>query len=54
MGKLRLVPKPGTFRPIVTYNRKSKSISFYNILATKLSLNKSLLDVKYILRNLKN
>jgi hypothetical protein len=27
VGKLRIVPKPGTFRPIVTYNRKAKSIT---------------------------
>ncbi|CAD8057352.1 unnamed protein product [Paramecium sonneborni] len=46
IGKLRIVPKPGTFRPIVTYNRKSR--------ISKLSLNKKLLDVKYVLRNLRS
>lgn len=29
IGKLRIVPKPGTFRPIVTYNRKSRSIILF-------------------------
>nr|AAN03860.1 telomerase reverse transcriptase [Paramecium tetraurelia] len=46
IGKLRIVPKPGTFRPIVTYNRKSR--------ISKLSLNKKLLDIKYVLRNLRS
>nr|BAB18587.1 telomerase reverse transcriptase [Paramecium caudatum] len=45
VGKLRIVPKPGTFRPIVTYNRKAKT--------SKISLNRKLVDIKYILRNLR-
>ncbi|KAM3132400.1 hypothetical protein pb186bvf_015500 [Paramecium bursaria] len=46
IGKLRILPKPGTFRPITTYQRKVKEL--------KKSLNQKLFETKLVLRNLKN
>ena len=49
-GKLRLMPKKGTFRPIITFNRKRKvEGDFY-----KATLNQILSDTQLVLRNLKN
>ena len=49
-GKLRLMPKKGSFRPIITFNRKRKvEGDFY-----KATLNQILSDTQLVLRNLKN
>lgn len=55
VGKLRIMPKQGTFRPIITYNRINKSIGkWFPILDYKNSLSVKLEDAKVVLRHLKN
>lgn len=51
-GKLRLVPKKGTFRPILTFNRKLKVEANPNS-KLRLSMNQLLIDTQLVLRNLK-
>ena len=54
-GKLRILPKKGTFRPIITFNRKIEFTSD-PIHKNKLraNLNQILADTQLVLRNLKN
>jgi len=52
-GKLRILPKKGTFRPIITFNRKVGYITDYKCLL-KATLNQILSDTQLVLRNLKD
>ncbi len=54
-GKLRILPKKGTFRPIITFNRKVNFFSEVNPnQRLKATLNQILGDTQLVLRNLKN
>jgi len=54
-GKLRILPKKGTFRPIITFNRKVEFQSDINPnIKLKATLNQYLSDTQLVLRNLKN
>lgn len=54
-GKLRILPKKGTFRPIITFNRKVEFMSETNpTQKLKATLNQILSDTQLVLRNLKN
>ena len=53
-GKLRILPKKGTFRPIITFNRKVEFINENNNLKQKATLNQILADTQLVLRNLKH
>lgn len=54
-GKLRILPKKGTFRPIITFNRKVKFYSDINPnQPLKATLNQILGDTQLVLRNLKH
>ena len=54
-GKLRILPKKGTFRPIITFNRKIEFPSDSNPkVKLKANLNQILADTQLVLRNLKN
>jgi len=54
-GKLRILPKKGTFRPILTFNRKVEFPSDTNSTwRYKATLNQYLSDTQLVLRNLKN
>jgi telomerase reverse transcriptase len=49
-GKLRILPKKGTFRPIITFNKKMKVDKGY----AKQTLQKILANTQLVLRNMKN
>ena len=49
IAKLRILPKKNTFRPLMTFFRKSGKTTDFK----KLSLNKILIDTHVVLRNLK-
>ena len=49
IAKLRILPKKNTFRPLMTFFRKSGKATDFK----KLSLNKILIDTHVVLRNLK-
>lgn len=54
-GKLRILPKKGSFRPIITFNRKMDVPSESNSKTRlKANLNQILVDTQLVLRNLKN
>ena len=54
-GKLRILPKKGTFRPIITFNRKLTFSSDINpTIKLRATLNQILADTQLVLRNLKN
>ena len=54
-GKLRILPKKGSFSPIITFNRKIEFPSEFNQkVKLKANLNQILVDTQLVLRNLKN
>jgi telomerase reverse transcriptase len=54
-GKLRILPKKGTFRPIITFNRKVEFMTDGNPpQKLKATLNQILGDTQLVLRGLKN
>lgn len=48
------MPKKGTFRPIITFNRKIEFSDSLNKHRLKANLNQILADTQLVLRNLKN
>jgi telomerase reverse transcriptase len=55
-GKLRVLPKKGTFRPIITFNRKTSIFGddSPNHRFQKVTLNQVLSDTQLVLRNMKD